>query len=281
MGKDQFVAVGEHSVYLFDSSLMELNSAGKKLFDEALLVKTVYPLNYTLILESDGTLTSIKWNRTNSPDVKYTVVIDGYSSFRTLDCLDDSTLCFIFTADNHILRFDIRTIHDLGITDPFYLDVLSTVTNIDNLRITDTGLKLLYYSKGIDEIGLINPITLILIRLNKEISENRQFKSIHSFLGEGNIFIKYSNSKVLSFRVDYNTFDINLVSLKDISSTSINDEMKAIRGTRYLAYVGSDKNIRFLWFFYNAQYDESQFQVINFVPASKPSITTVSSFDYY
>lgn len=144
VGKDFFVAVGEKYAHLYDSSLNKLNFASKKDNNKPLEAVTVYPLNYTLILESDKTLTSIKWNGDKDFAKIHDVDIGGFTEFHTLTCLDDSTLCYVNTHDGYMIRFDIRTIHDSKLKDPFFLKTPTANLNYENLMITDTNLNYFY-----------------------------------------------------------------------------------------------------------------------------------------
>lgn len=161
---------------------------------------TIYPLNYTLVLdEATKLLMLIHWDGPRSPTVIPNVVIEGVSEFSTVTCLDDSILCFASGENNDLLRFDIRTIENPSIAPNFNMKN-NYGKKYSKLMITDSNLKYLFGAVG-HYLHLINPMNLTNIYEKKLGGGNIPPKSILSIMSSPIFVSVYNSGLIAKFKI--------------------------------------------------------------------------------
>lgn len=248
VGRNMFVVAGTDYFHLYDDSLNYLHNVPIQCYQLS-MIATIYPLNYTLGIHiGDKSLTFIKWDGANAPLVINNVEIEGATTFKSVACLDDSTLCFASSISGDLIRFDIRTIEDPLITSNFNLKV-THLTNYLVLSITDSNLKYLFGIKE-EKIYNIDPMTLQIRTSLDILKDGNNPLRLLSIMSNPVVVVGYTHNKLETFEILQNG-DFSSTGSYTVSSGSELDGIVSIRGTRYIVTFSDNKNIDLVWLEFN------------------------------
>lgn len=240
-----FVVAGDKYIHLYDKDLNYLRNVDRPNIDSKVQLVTIYPLNYTLVLdEDDKSMMLIHWDCPNSPTVIQNVEVEEVTQFSSIACLEDSTLCFASGMNEELLRFDIRTVFDQSITSNFKLKV-NYGRIFTTLAITDSNLKYLF---GIVENDLvwIDPINLTKISIRPMFSFEQSPIFLAPFMSDPQLIIGYIGRNFKSMEIKSDD-SFNVLNNRNVPEGQKLKGIMIIRGTRYLIRYSNLNDIKYYW----------------------------------
>lgn len=272
VGTSNFAVIGASSIRLLDKDTNQINLISETIGLPVVDWANTYPLNYSLLIESDNSLTYIKWNGTLPYNILQNVVVSSKSTFRAVTCLEYSTLCYISTLDSHLIRFDIRSINE-GITSNFTKITLQPGT-YEKLTISDLNLKYLFASIYQD-IYYLDPLTLLEHNKKKIQSPTLDIRKIHSFDSNPMMIAVEIKSKAKHYQISsvekLKYLDVTI--FKQSPEVNLRDS-RVLRGTRYLVVGDESDNIYFSFQNYNQVAWDDEIQIV------KTTLPKIRSLDF-
>lgn len=274
LGKNSFVHYSPSTINLINSKDEVINTLNESINFPIKYAVSNSPLSYSLFVESDDTLSAVKWDANNNYSIFRNVNIGKRTLFSSMTCLSTSTLCYASSIDNYFLRFDIRLFEQNSLS-PQTLVIFHTRL-YSKIEITDSNLKYMFAISG-NTVYYIDPKDLFDVsRIDINNAHSQTPKLLSTFQSSSLVVIASNSNKLYNYKINSSNSYFEYQGFGIIMEITTIMAMKTVQGTRYIMISGDSNSIYFLWSPYNNHINDSDHQT-EIISNSAPEI---SSFDF-